>query len=203
MAAERQALAGPGRATRRGFLQRLALVGAAMSVGPLRYLVRPLDAWAVIGPGSCPPGSACADGWTEFCCSIHQGRNTCPSYSFMGGWWKCTYYPGSRLCGEQNVRYYIDCNLKPGYSAPGGCHCAGGSCSHRRVACNVFRYGQCNTQIGGTTPVVCRVVTCVNPATIPGYNCNATLMIENAVCGQDAGCLSESHEHVIGRNPGV
>jgi hypothetical protein len=191
------------RSSRRGFLARAAVVASAMAVGPVRYLVRPVSAWAVIGPGNCSGGSRCNDGWTEFCCSINNGHNACPPYSYIAGWWKCTHYSGRRLCGPQNVRYYVDCNAKPGAHVPHGCHCAHGSCGNRRVACNVFRYGQCNTQVPGVSAVVCRIVTCANPATIPGFKCNGTQMIENAVCGQDAGCLSDHNVQIIGRNPGV
>ena len=191
------------RTSRRGFLSRLTLAATAFAVAPVRYLVRPVSAWAVIRPSDCSRGSRCQDGYTEFCCSIHHGRNSCPSYSYVGGWWKCTNYRGTKLCAEQNVRYYLDCNVKPGHSAPGGCHCAGGRCSERRVACNVFRYGQCNTQVGGVTPIVCRVVTCVNPASIPAYNCNATSMSDRSTCGHEAGCLTESHETILGKNPGA
>jgi hypothetical protein len=189
--------------SRRGFLARIALVGSALSVAPLRYLLRPESAWAVIRPGDCSSGSRCQDGWTEFCCSINHGHNACPSWSYIGGWWKCTNYKGNNLCGDEKVRYYIDCNVKPGESAPNGCHCAKGTCSERRVACNVFRYGQCNTQISGRTAVGCRVVVCTNPAHIPGFNCNRTYMQENAVCSQDAGCLDRNHTRVLGRNPGA
>ena len=55
----------------------------------------------------------------------------------------------------------------PGTRFPGGCQCANGDCHRRRVDCNHFRYGQCNTQVGGTTEVVCRLVICQNPATVP------------------------------------
>jgi hypothetical protein len=189
--------------SRRGFLSRAALVASAFAVAPIRYLLRPVSAWAVIRPGNCPPGSRCQDGYTEFCCSINEGRNSCPPYSYVGGWWKCTNYAGRRLCSGENVRYYMDCNLKPGHSAPGGCHCAGGTCGERRVACNVFRYGQCNTQTGGVTAIVCRVVTCVNPATVPEYKCNATYMTDNSTCGHEAGCLSESHAEILGPSPGA
>jgi hypothetical protein len=191
------------RSSRRGFLTRAALVASAFAVAPVRYLVRPVSAWAVIGPSNCPSGSRCNDGYTEFCCSIHNGQNRCPSYSFVGGWWKCTNYHGTKLCSHENVRYYMDCNLKPGHSAPHGCHCADGKCSERRVACNVFRYGQCNTNVGGTTAIVCRVVTCVNPATIPAYNCNPSSMTDDATCGHEAGCLDYGHASIIGDSPGV
>jgi hypothetical protein len=191
------------RTSRRGLLARGTVAAAALAVAPLRYLLRPVSAWAVVAPGGCPSGSLCNDGFTEFCCQITGGENSCPPYSFMGGWWKCSHYGGSRLCGEEGKRYYIDCNVKPGHHAPGGCHCADGTCSQRRVACNVFRYGQCNTQVGGTTPIVCRVVTCVNPATIPGFNCNPTVMYDNSTCGHEADCLSEGEVAIIGPNPGA
>jgi hypothetical protein len=57
------------------------------------------------------------------------------------------------------------------------------------VACNIFRYGQCNTQIEGTTAVVCRVVTCENPGRIDRFNCSTSVMVDDAVCGHEAGCL--------------
>ena len=64
---------------------------------------------------------------------------------------------------DQGVRYYIDCNRIPGHVFPGGCQCAHGDCNRRRVDCNHFRYGQCNTQVSGTTEVVCRLVICQTP----------------------------------------
>ena len=190
------------RTSRRGLLARAALAGSAFAVAPLRYLLRPVSAWAVVAPQNCSPGSLCNDGFTEFCCSITGGHNACPAGSYIGGWWKCTHYGGSRLCGAQGVRYYVDCNLEPGQHGP-GCHCAGDSCGRRRVACNRFRYGQCNTGVAGVTPIVCRIVTCVNPATIPGFNCNATYMQDDSTCGQEAGCLSERHVRIVGPNPGA
>jgi hypothetical protein len=120
---------------------------------------------------------------------MNQGLNTCPTGTFVGGWWMCTDYRGHQLCQGSGVRYYIDCNNFPGQPFPGGCRCARDDCSRRRQACNVFRYGQCNTHIKGTTTVVCRVVTCEKPSKIDGLNCNATLMIDDAVCGHEAGCL--------------
>jgi hypothetical protein len=87
------------------------------------------------------------------------------------------------------VRYYIDCNRMPGHVFPGGCQCANGDCAKRRVDCNHFRYGQCNTQIVGTTEVVCRLVVCQNPATIAGMHCNGTEMVDDVTCSHEAGCL--------------
>jgi hypothetical protein len=33
------------------------------------------------------------------------------------------------------------------------------------------------------------VITCEKPSRIDALNCNATLMIDDAVCGHEAGCL--------------
>lgn len=175
------------RVSRRKLLSKMAVAASAVAVAPVRYTLRPLTAMAVITCGDCSSGSQCCDGWTTFCCSL-TGSNTCPSYSYMGGWWKCTNYTGSQLCSTQGVRYYVDCNRTPTASCPNGCHCTGDSCSKRRTCCNVFRYGQCNTEVAGSTEVVCRVVTCSNPCRI-FENCNCTYFEQNAVCAQDAGCL--------------
>ena len=176
------------RFSRRSALTRIAVAGSALAVAPMRYLLYPGSALGVVVPGSCGSG-LCTDGYTAFCCEIHQGLNTCPAGTFVGGWWMCTDYRGHQLCQGSGVRYYIDCNNLPGRPFPGGCRCADDDCSHRRQACNVFRYGQCNTHIKGTTTVVCRVVTCEKPSRIPSLNCNGTVMVDDAVCGHEAGCL--------------
>jgi hypothetical protein len=186
-----------GGVSRRSALTRIAVAGSALAVAPVRYLLYPGTALGVVVPGSCRDG-LCTDGYTAFCCEIHQGLNTCPAGTFVGGWWMCTDYRGHQLCQGSGVRYYVDCNNLPGRPFPGGCRCANDDCSHRRQACNVFRYGQCNTQIEGTTTVVCRVVTCAKPSRIQEFNCNATLMINDAVCGHEAGCL----EPVAAQLPG-
>ena len=176
------------RSSRRGVLSRAALAGAAFAVAPVRYLIRPGTAWAVIGPLDCSTG-LCTDGYTAFCCEIENGRNTCPENTYIAGWWKCTAYTGSGLCRDAGVRYYIDCNRIPGTVFPGGCQCALGDCGRRRVDCNHFRYGQCNTQVFGTTEVVCRLIICQNPATVPAMNCNGTEMVDDRTCSHEAGCL--------------
>ncbi len=185
------------RVSRRGALARAAVAGSAFAVAPVRYLVRPGTAWAVIGPGSCASG-LCTDGYTAFCCEIQHGRNECPNGTYVAGWWKCTSYPGSGLCHQQGVRYYVDCNRLPGHGFPGGCQCALGDCGRRRVDCNHFRYGQCNPQIQGTTEVVCRLVSCQNPASVPGFNCNGTLMVDDNTCSHEGSCL----EGLAVRQPG-
>jgi hypothetical protein len=177
------------RVSRRSALARAAVAGSAFAVAPLRYLLRPGTAWAVIGPGNCPPGSACTDGYTAFCCEIQGRHNRCPPGTYVAGWWKCTDYRGGGLCAPEGVRYYLDCNNFPSTPFSGGCGCALGDCNRRRVACNFFRYGQCNTQIAGDSDVVCRLVICQNPATVGGWGCNPTLMVDNNTCGHEAACL--------------
>ncbi len=182
------------RSSRRGFLVRTAVVGSALAVAPLRFLLRPQSALAAIVHPSACAGGLCTDGFTEFCCTINEGRNTCPPYAFVGGWWKCTDYRGNRLCGDSGIRYYVDCNRLPGRGMPGGCQCAGADCGNRRVGCNVFRYGQCNTDIPEVTEVVCRVVVCDHPASIADFHCNSTYKQDNRTCGHEAGCLPPAAE---------
>src|SRR5436305_4486538 len=160
------------RTSRRGVLARAALAGSAFAVAPVRYLVRPESAWAVIRPHHCPRKAKCSDGYTAFCCEIERGLNTCPANTYVAGWWKCTDYKGSGLCHGQGYRYYLDCNRVPGQRFPGGCQCANGDCNQRRVDCNHFSYGQCNTQIPSRTEVVCRLFICQDPPTVAGLNRN-------------------------------
>jgi len=177
------------RSSRRGFLVRTATAGSALVVAPLRFLLQPQTALAaIVRPSECV-GGLCSDGWTEFCCTINDGVNMCPSYTFVGGWWKCTDYRGKQLCADSGVRYFIDCNRLPGHSIPGGCHCANSDCGRFRVGCNVFRYGQCNTQVAAVTEVVCRVITCEHPASIAAFNCGTTYKQDNRTCGHEAPCL--------------
>jgi hypothetical protein len=79
------------RTSRRGFLVRAAVAGTALAVSPLRYLLRPVTAYAAIcgcGGYDCNCGSACCDGYTAFCCEVNNGHNACPAGSFPGGWWR-------------------------------------------------------------------------------------------------------------------
>jgi hypothetical protein len=176
------------RFSRRSALVRLAVAGSALCIAPLRYLLYPGTALAVVVPGDCG-GGLCTDGYTAFCCEINQGVNGCPEGTFPGGWWMCTDYTGTQLCAGTGMRYYVDCNALPGRQFPGGCRCANDSCAYRRVACNIFRYGQCNTQVPGTTAVVCRMVVCENPGLISALNCSTAVMVDDAVCAHEAGCL--------------
>jgi len=176
------------RCSRRTALQRIAVAGSALCVAPLRYLLYPGSALGAIIPSKCS-GGLCTEGYTAFCCEINDSLNSCPQGTFAGGWWMCTDYRGSRLCSDQGVRYYVDCNGLPGHRYPGGCACANNRCSERRVACNAFRYGQCNPHIPGTTEVVCRMVTCQNPGSIPALHCSSSVSVDNAVCHHHVGCL--------------
>jgi Methylamine utilisation protein MauE len=185
------------RISRRSALARIVLAGSAFCVAPLRYLLYPGPALAVIVPGSCASGE-CTDGYTAFCCQINKGLNECPSGTFAGGWWMCTDYTGRMLCAPQGVRYYVDCNALPGHPFPGGCACANNNCANQRVNCNIFRYGQCNTQIGGVTAVVCRMVVCQNPGSIPALNCSSSVAVDDAVCAQDTGCLQAPALELVG-----
>jgi hypothetical protein len=184
--------------SRRSLLLRVAVVGSALAVAPLRYLLYPGSALAAVVPSQCDSG-LCTDGYTGFCCEINKGHvNACPEGTFPGGWWMCTDYRGHQLCAEQGVRYYVDCNALPGHPFPGGCRCGDDSCRHRRINCNIFRYGQCNTDIGGVTAVVCRMVVCENPSTIEALHCSAALATDDSTCDNEAGCLEPAAVELVG-----
>jgi hypothetical protein len=167
--------------TRRGFLGGAALVGAALAVDPWGYLTRPASAIDAI----CGAGNTCAAGYTVFCCTINGGHNTCPPDTFVGGWWKADH---SSFCGG-SARYYIDCNAFRDRHYT--CHCNQRTCDRRRVACNQFRYGQCNTQIpwSSTGPVVCRVVSCTAPWVQYGHTCSSSSATDNSTATHSAPCV--------------
>ncbi len=175
-------LAGAG-STRRRFLYRLAVVGSALAVDPLRFITRPTPAYASV----CGSGNSCDAGWSVFCCTINDGANTCPDGSYVAGWWKVD---ASAFC-LGSARYYIDCNRKPGSSCE--CRCNSSGCDHRRVCCNVFRYGQCNTHIGGVTEVVCRLITCTPPWKWDP-SCSRTVREDEETRSHSSACLP-------GKNP--
>lgn len=139
--------------SRRSFLTRSAVVGSALALDPTGLLLRPRTAYASV----CGDATEYEDGWSAFCATINDGANTCPDYSYAAGWWKID---NSTFCSGK-ARYIVDCNRRPNRSC--SCHAADGQCDHRRVCCNNFRYGQCNTHISGTTEVVCRIVLCTPP----------------------------------------
>ena len=185
--------------SRRDFLGRLTMVATALIAAPGTFLLRPGTAYAAV----CGPAPGCNDGYSAFCCTIHRGINNCPPGHFVGGWWRAS---GSSYClvnGQPSSRYYIDCH--PRCTCTSGCgnfcdsNCIACSCScpdtstcdKRHACCARFRYGQCNTQIGCSGPVTCRVVTCVPPYLVYD-NCGSTLLSDNFTANQTAPCLEHS-----------
>jgi hypothetical protein len=183
------------KTSRRGFLFRSAVVGSALAVNPLRFLLQPGTAYASL----CGPDSSCASGWTVFCCSVNNGRNSCPPGSIPAGWWKTDQ---SGFC-DGGPRYIIDCNATcgscgcggGGICAPGcyncGCHCGTGSCDERLVCCNQFRYGQCHQELACVGPVVCRVASCRPPWEVDP-TCTTASATANQTALHTAPCLDDA-----------
>ena len=175
-----------GKTSRRGFLMRSAMVGSALAVSPARYLLRPGTAYAAIctcAGTNCDCGSACCDGYTDFCCSVNNGSNTCPPGSFEAGWWRAD---GSSFCGG-GPRYYVDCNASCGASVTYPCQCGRGDCDNRRAGCNHFRYGNCNSHVECYGAIVCRVVSCTPPYQTYAA-CDQTTLWDNSTANHTANC---------------
>jgi hypothetical protein len=156
------------RTSRRGFLVRAGVVGSALVVDSVGFVLRPQSAYASV----CGPGSSCGSGWTVFCATINNGVNACPPGSIAAGWWKAD---GASLCGGK-ARYIVDCNATCSNCGGGGsgicarscwsCSCRCGpssSCDQRKSCCNAFRYGQCHQEVPQVGGVTCRVVSCTPP----------------------------------------
>jgi len=170
--------------TRRGFLARTAIVGSAIAVNPVDFILKPVSAYAATcncRGRDCVCGSMCCDGWTEFCCTI-IGTNTCPPGTLAAGWWKAD---GSNYCG--GPRYYIDCNVAPGAN-PCSCDCANGNCNNRAACCTNFRYGQCHQELPTVGAIMCRVVTCTAPWVFDP-TCTTAELTDNRTAFHDAACL--------------
>ena len=173
------------RTSRRGFLVRTAVGGAALSTNPLDWALRPISAYAAACEcrgQPCACGTACCDGYTEFCCTLN-GQNTCPPGTVAGGWWKAD---GSGFCGSA-PRYYIDCNVAPGQN-PCSCGCALNDCNHRVTCCTQFRYGQCHQEIPVVGAIMCRVVTCT-PPWVFDTTCTTVTATDDYTATHDAPCL--------------
>jgi ribosomal protein L24E len=188
--------------TRRGFLVNTAVIGSALAVNPLRFLLKPGTAYAAL----CGPDAGCNSGWTAMCCSVNGGMNTCPPGTMPAGWWKAD---NSGFCNGA-ARYYIDCNITCGPCGCGGngvcsgtgcvscgCHCATGTCDERHVCCTEFRYGQCNQDVACLGPIICRVVTCVPPWQFDA-SCTTTAATSQATALHDAPCLHYEEASVFG-----
>lgn len=186
------------RTSRRRVLQRTAIAGAALTVAPAAFALRPGTAYAAIcgcSGQSCDCGSSCCDGYTEFCCTM-SGVNRCPAGTLLGGWWKVD---GSSYCGG-GPRYYLDCNAQCGSCGCGSngicagscsgtaCGCANGSCGNRKAGCTGFRYGQCHQEVACLGPIVCRVVTCTVPWDLDG-TCGTAARTDNATRDHNRPCL--------------
>lgn len=172
------------RTSRRGLLARTAVVGAAVALDPVNYVLRPASAYSSV----CGEGATCASGWTAFCVTINNGVNQCPPGSFAAGWWKADH---AGVCGG-HARYYIDCNATcvPGRPGHYGCSCRcahTSTCDKRHTCCNHFRYGQCNTGTHCYGPVVCRVVSCVPPW--KWAPCSRSAATDNATLSHSAPAL--------------
>lgn len=169
--------------SRRDVLVGSAVAGSALVVDPKAYALRPVSAYATV----CGPGSTASSGWTVFCATINKGANACPPGSFAAGWWKAA---GSSWCGGR-YRYIVDCNATCSRCTTGcrdhicdsrcwSCSCGTGSsatCDQRRICCNAFRYGQCNTHVSCSGGVHCRVVSCTPP--YQWENCTTTSLVDN------------------------
>ena len=180
-----------GQVRRRDFFVGAAVAGSAMATDPKAYALRPGSAYSRV----CGPGATRSSGWTALCCTINKGVNACPPGSFAAGWWKAS---NSSWCGR-GARYIVDCNASCRCGCGRGthicsrkcwsCKCthASGTCDERRVCCSAFRYGQCNTQIGCSGGVHCRVMSCVPPYRFA--NCTTTTLVDNRTSEHSAPCM--------------
>jgi uncharacterized protein with LGFP repeats len=179
--------------SRRDVLVGATVAAAALATKPKEYALTPVAAYATI----CGPGNTAASGWTVFCATVNRGVNTCPPGSFAAGWWKAA---DSSWCGG-GYRYIVDCNASCSKCTTGcsdnmcdsrcwSCSCGTGStatCDQRRVCCNAFRYGQCNTQVKCSGGVHCRVVSCVAP--YQWTSCTTTSLVDNRTSEHSAPSL--------------
>ncbi len=171
---------GGSRFSRRGFLGRVAVVGSAISLDPINFATKPASAYDAV----CGADADCASGYSVFCCTINNGGNFCPDGSFLGGWWKADN--SGFCCG--GPRYYLDCNVSCGAGYSCGCETSPDTCDNRKIACNQFRYGQCNLEIDCYGPVLCRVITCTPPWVFDSACTSSSATDQNTV-SHTAPCL--------------
>jgi hypothetical protein len=189
------------RLSRRSFVVRSAFVGSAVSAGGVGFVLRPGSAYGALcfcGDAGCDCGSTCCAGYTEFCCVLDGGYNSCPADTVMGGWWRAE---GSIYC--DGPRYYMDCNGVCSCSDGCGdgyqfcdtecdgltCGCADGTCDNYLTGCFQFRYGQCNQDVTCLGRIKCRVVTCVPPWEIEP-NCTQANAEDDGTADQSAACVT-------------
>jgi uncharacterized protein with LGFP repeats len=166
--------------SRRSFLVRTSVLSSAVAMDLKAYALTPGSAYDSV----CGTLAACDDAFTAFCCTINHGANLCPEATFIGGWWKADR---STFCKGAS-RYYVDCNGTA--DSHWECHCSDSpTCDKRKVACNVFRYGNCNLEVPvADTAVVCRVVTCTPPWEWDRA-CTETSFTDDLTGSQTAPCL--------------
>jgi hypothetical protein len=142
------------RISRRGMLVRLTILGSALTLGPLRYLLYPETALAACGtancsgtscPGACGNGCGCTtttccnDPNSTFCCTLY-GSNVCPGGTSLCGSWSC---------GNTGLKMMDCCS-----TSCGSCVCANNQCGNRRTCCFNRLYGNCGSVSG---KIVCRI----------------------------------------------
>lgn len=158
-----------GKTSRRGLLVRMTIFGSAMTLAPLKFLMRPGSAWAFSTTcSSCSTGLCATSSNSAFCCTIY-GTNACPSGTTACGWWRCCI---STLYCTSGNRYFVDCC--------GGCgagHCVGDSCGNRKTCCYPKSWDNCS----GTGTIQCRAVLCVPPSQVYSA-CGTKDHTENTCC---------------------
>lgn len=159
--------------SRRGLLVRMTVVGSALTISPLRYLLRPGSAWAGnSGCTTCTSGICFTSPNSTFCCSIN-GSNTCPSGTHPCGWWRCCIPTTYCMSG---YRYFVDC-CNPNCGSP---HCENGYCDSRVTCCFPAQWTDNCAEGYGT--VECRAVLCVNPSKV--YDCYSSPVHTESTCCQ-------------------
>lgn len=168
------------RISRRGLLVRMTVVGSALTIAPMRYLLRPGSAWASTTCKTCAnghqvcctTGTDCVDGNSTFCCSI-TGVNHCPSGTSACGWWRCCI--PSLYCSG-GLRYFIDCC---GNCSGVNGHCENGACDSRVTCCYPKKWPNCD----GSGTIQCRAMLCVLPSQVYS-GCHDTPVETEATCCQ-------------------
>ena len=76
-----RARSSPRKSSRRGFLVGAAVTGSAFAAAGVKFTTQPGTAYAAHHrlPSA---DTLCRDGYTEFCCTINAGQNSCPPGSF-------------------------------------------------------------------------------------------------------------------------
>jgi hypothetical protein len=157
------------RTSRRGLLVRLTVLGSALTLGPVRYLLYPETALAACSGcanpcpsacgGSCACTSTCCSSPNSTFCCTKYGSNVCPGGSDLCGSWSC---------GNTSLKM-MDCCYPQ--STCGSCRCEGGNCGNRRTCC----FSQEWTNCGGNSGVIdCRITRlnnscfpCSSPMNVP------------------------------------